>query len=229
MNSDSKIVLALDSKSVASSLDLIDKTKDYVAVYKLGLEYFLANGITGVNRIKDNYPDIKIFLDLKLHDIPNTVAGAAASIAVLEPTFLTVHAAGGQEMVKAAIAQLPRTHITAVTVLTSLDSTELIAMGLPRDASTLGVALAKRAADSGASAIVCSPHEVSEIRRAVGEVPILITPGVRPADSSPDDQKRVMTPSEAILHGANYVVIGRPITKAENPNEAAKAIFSSMK
>lgn len=229
MNDNSKIVLALDSKSVASSLDMIEKTKPYIAVYKLGLEFFLANGINGVNEIKSKYPDIKIFLDLKLHDIPNTVGGAAASIAILEPTFLTVHAAGGQEMVKAAIQQLPNTHITAVTVLTSLDSTELIAMGLPSDASTLGVALAKRAADSGASAIVCSPHEVSEIRKAVGQAPILITPGVRPADSSPDDQKRVMTPAEAISHGANFVVIGRPITKAESPYEASKAIFSSLK
>lgn len=228
MIDDSKIILALDSKSVESSLDMIGKTKDYVAVYKLGLEFYLSNGLEGVSAIQSEHPELRFFLDLKLHDIPNTVAEAASSIAPLAPTFLTVHASGGYEMVKAAVDRLPNTHITAVTVLTSLDSDELKQLGLPGDAISLAVALAKRAVVAGAGAIVCSPHEAAQIRSAVGNKVLLITPGVRPHDSSADDQKRVMTPVEAISQGANFVVIGRPITKAADPAKAAELIFSSM-
>lgn len=225
----SPIILALDSPDVASVLAMIDKTKNYVGVYKLGLEFFLSQGLSGVKQIQATHPDVKIFLDLKLHDIPNTVKGACESIASLNPYFLTVHASGGAEMINAASQTLPQTRITAVTVLTSIDAKGLKAMGLPEDPTELAVSLALNAVANGARAVVCSPLEVGEIKSALGDKAVLITPGVRLANSISDDQKRVMTPAQAIASGADYLVIGRPITGAADPNLAAAEIFASIK
>ena len=228
MNS-SPIILALDSADVDAVLSMVDKTKEYVGVYKLGLEFYLAQGLSGVAKIQQAHPEVKIFLDLKLHDIPNTVKGACKSIASLNPFILTVHASGGAEMIRAAAEVLPNTLIAAVTVLTSLDSAQLKVMGLPDDPTTLAVTLAKNAAENGARAIVCSPLEVAVIKAAVGDRAVLITPGVRMASSSSDDQKRVMTPAQAIAAGSDYLVIGRPITGATDPHLAAADIFASIK
>jgi orotidine-5'-phosphate decarboxylase len=176
--------------------------------------FFLTFGSAGVRAIKDS-TDSDIFLDLKLHDIPHTVSGAAKAVADLAPKYLTVHASGGSEMIKAAVQASPHTHITGVTVLTSLSEEEVSGLGFSANALTTAVGLAKIAVNAGAQAIVCSPLEIAAIRSAVGPMPAIITPGVRPADSiATDDQVRTMTPKAAIEKGANLVVIGRPITNS---------------
>ena len=208
------IVLAVDTPELATAIEWVKATQDYVSVFKLGLEFFLTFGNDGVKAIKD-VTDSDIFLDLKLHDIPHTVSGAATAVSHLAPRFLTVHASGGSVMIKAAVEASPRTHVTAVTILTSLSDEEVNKVGFGDNALNSAVGLAKLAVASGAGAIVCSPLEISAIRNAVGTSPIIITPGVRPADSSPtDDQIRTMTPEAAIASGANFVVIGRPITQS---------------
>lgn len=228
MSDKSPIILALDFPDPSSASKMIEATYDSISIYKLGLEFFLAHGIDGVRSIQRRFPDIDIFLDLKLHDIPNTVAGASSSIADLRPRFLTVHASGGAEMVRAAVAKLPSTSVTAVTVLTSLDTIELAELGFPTDSEAMAISLAKRAVDAGATSVVCSPLEAAALRRNLGDAVTIITPGVRPANSAKDDQHRVMTPAEAIVQGANFVVIGRPITGASNPTVAAEEIRTSL-
>lgn len=228
MNRISKIILALDATDISSVCSMIEQTKASIAVYKLGLEFYLFNGKAGVKEVQNRFPGIELFLDLKLHDIPNTVKQAANTVAELAPRFLTVHASGGAEMIKAAALSLPNTQVTAVTVLTSLDEAELGRMGLPTNSLKLAVDLALNATKNGARAVVCSPLEVATIRAAVGPEITLITPGVRPNSAAEDDQKRTASPQAAIESGANYVVIGRPITQSQNPASAAAEIYSSM-
>jgi orotidine-5'-phosphate decarboxylase len=162
-----------------------------------------------------------VFLDLKLHDIPNTVAGACRAVADLRPDFLTVHALGGPAMVGAAAAALPDCHVTAVTILTSMSEDDLSAVGLRGSPLDAVLRLAEMAVSAGARALVCSPLEVAAVRAAVGSGVVLITPGVRPADSAHGDQQRVATPAEALADGADLLVVGRPITAA--PDRAAAA------
>jgi orotidine-5'-phosphate decarboxylase len=208
------IVLAVDTPDLDIAKQWISATQESVSVYKLGLEFFLSFGQEGIRAIKSE-TDADIFLDLKLHDIPHTVEGAARAIANLSPRFLTVHASGGRAMVKAAVDAVPATDVTAVTILTSLSEEDLFEIGYSNPALESAVALAKMSVTAGAKAIVCSPLEISAIRSAVGPVPHIITPGVRPlSEVGSDDQKRTMTPKDAIAVGASYVVIGRPITKA---------------
>ena len=208
------IILAVDTSDFDTALAWIANTKSSVSVYKLGLEFYLNFGNAGVSRIIEE-TGAEIFLDLKLHDIPHTVAGAASAISHLAPKFLTVHASGGRAMVKAAADAVPEVSVTAVTILTSLSEGDLFEIGYASPALESAVALAKMAVSAGAKAIVCSPLETAAIRSAVGPDPIIITPGVRPlSEVGSDDQKRTMTPSDAIAQGANYVVIGRPITSA---------------
>ena len=208
------IILAVDTPDLDLAKKWVAATSDSISVVKLGLEFFLTFGHQGVISIK-NETDAKIFLDLKLHDIPHTVAGASRAVSGLSPDFLTVHAAGGAAMIKAATDALPNVHITAVTILTSLSFQDCQDIGFKDDPLSSAVGLAKVAVAAGARAIVSSPHEVSAIRTAVGKEPVIITPGVRPAlYSGSDDQKRTMTPAAAIQAGATYVVIGRPITQA---------------
>jgi orotidine-5'-phosphate decarboxylase len=210
------IVLAVDTPELATAIEWIKATQDYVAVFKLGLEFFLTFGSEGVKAIQ-SVTDSDIFLDLKLHDIPHTVSGAAKAVSNLAPRFLTVHASGGAAMIKAAVEASPKTHVTGVTILTSLSEEDVSHIGFKNNALDSAVGLAKIAVAAGAGAIVCSPLEIAAIRAAVGSTPIIITPGVRPADShSTDDQVRTMTPKAAISLGANLVVIGRPITQSWN-------------
>lgn len=208
------IILAVDTSDFDTALAWIENTKESVLVYKLGLEFYLNFGSAGVSKIIAE-TGAEIFLDLKLHDIPHTVAGAAKAISHLSPKFLTVHASGGRAMVNAAADAVPNVAVTAVTILTSLSEEDLFEIGYASPALESAVALAKMAVAAGAKALVCSPLETSAIRSAVGPDPIIITPGVRPlSEVGSDDQKRTMTPSDAIAQGANYVVIGRPITSA---------------
>jgi orotidine-5'-phosphate decarboxylase len=215
------IILAVDTSDFDTAISWIEATKESVSVYKLGLEFYLNFGAAGVANVVSR-TGAEIFLDLKLHDIPHTVSGAAKAIAQLQPKFLTVHASGGSAMVKAAADAVPNVSITAVTILTSLSESDLFEIGYASPALESAVALAKLAVNAGAKAIVCSPLETAAIRSALGDKPIIITPGVRPlTEVGSDDQVRTMTPSDAIAAGANYVVIGRPITKAWSDGAAA--------
>ena len=215
------IVLAVDTPDLKTAVEWVKATQESVSVFKLGLEFFLTFGSDGVKAIKD-VTDSDIFLDLKLHDIPHTVSGATKAIAHLAPKFLTVHASGGGAMIRAAVQAAPQTYITGVTILTSLSEDDVQQIGFSANALTSAVGLANLASQSGARAIVCSPLEIAAIRTAVGSQPIIITPGVRPADSTQsDDQVRTMTPAAAIQTGASLVVIGRPITQSWSQGSAA--------
>ena len=208
------IVLAVDTPELATAIEWVKATQDYISVYKLGLEFFLTFGSEGVKAIK-GVTDSDIFLDLKLHDIPHTVSGAAKAVSHLAPRYLTVHASGGVAMIKAAVDASPKTHVTGVTILTSLSEEDVSDIGYRDTALESAVGLAKIAVAGGAGAIVCSPLEIVAIRAVIGASPIIITPGVRPAESAVvDDQVRTMTPHAAIAAGASLVVIGRPITQS---------------
>jgi len=216
------IVLAVDTPDLDIAKQWVASTRESVSVYKLGLEFFLSFGHDGVRAIQSE-TDADIFLDLKLHDIPHTVEGAARAIAALSPKYLTVHASGGRAMIKAAVDAVPTTDVTAVTILTSLSEEDLFEIGYANAALESAVALAKMSVTAGARAIVCSPLEIVAIRSAVGPTPTIITPGVRPlSEAGSDDQKRTMTPKDAISAGASLVVIGRPITKSWS--QGAKAM-----
>jgi orotidine-5'-phosphate decarboxylase len=229
----SPIILAVDTRDLDIAKRWVEATRESVAVYKLGLEFFLTFGADGVSQIKSEF-GVDIFLDLKLHDIPNTVSSAAKAISELNPRFLTVHASGGGAMVRAAVEAVPHIDITAVTILTSLSEDDLFEIGYANHALESAVALADLSVRAGAKAIVSSPLEIAAIRSAIGPGPTIITPGVRPAGTSGgDDQVRTMTPAVAINAGATFVVIGRPITGAwvngaQAMSDAAKEIASSI-
>ncbi len=221
------IAVALDTMDLDAAARWALAVQPHVAVVKVGLELFCAHG-PDVAKVARGGSDIGLFLDLKLHDIPTTVAGAARSVSSLAPDYLTVHAAGGVDMVRAAVEAAPDVKIAAVTVLTSLDNAALAQIGIngpPLDAVRR---LAVLAVGAGARALVCSPHEVAAVRAEVGPAIILITPGVRPAGARADDQARVATPRQAIEDGADLVVIGRPITGAADPGAAAAAIAADL-
>lgn len=222
------IAVALDAPDLATLGNWSRAAGPYVSTLKVGLEVFLRDGWASVHAAREAAPECDIFLDLKLHDIPNTVAGAAKSVAGLAPTYLTVHASGGPAMVEAAAKALPDTKITAVTVLTSLDETDLASIGLAGPSGDAAVRLARLAVSAGARAIVCSPLEVAAIRAAVPADITLITPGVRPAGGDLGDQRRVATPQEAIAAGADLLVIGRPITGAADIASAAATIAADI-
>ena len=207
------IVLAVDTPDLQTAIEWVRATQEHISVFKLGLEFFLTFGADGVKAIQDE-TDSDIFLDLKLHDIPHTVSGAAKAVSQLKPKFLTVHASGGRAMVRAAAEAMPDTYITGVTILTSMSEADVIEVGFKSSALDSAVSLAKVAIAGGARAIVCSPLEIAAVRAAVGAEPLIITPGVRPLDmAGSDDQQRTMTPEDAIQTGASLVVIGRPITQ----------------
>lgn len=215
----SPIILAVDTDTVEVAHQWVDATRDYVGIYKVGLEFFLRFGRTGVEEIAKR-SGREIFLDLKLHDIPNTVAGAVRAVSALQPRFLTVHASGGNEMISAAVQAAGAIDITAVTILTSLSQENIEDIGFAGEISDVAMGLAARAREAGARAIVCSPHEIVAIRGVVGPGISIITPGIRLEDGG-DDQKRTMTPAQAIAAGANFLVIGRPITGAWREGAAA--------
>ena len=227
----SPIILALDTDSIATAESWVKATNKYVGTYKLGLEFFLTFGREGVTRIAE-LAERDIFLDLKLHDIPNTVAGAVRAVSELQPKFLTVHASGGSEMISAAVGEAGQTQITAVTILTSLSQADVTEIGFGGAINEIAAHLAKTSANAGAKAIVCSPFEIAAIRAAVGPHVSIITPGVR-LDSGNDDQKRTKTPAQAIADGADFIVVGRPITGAWKDGagameEAARVIAASL-
>jgi orotidine-5'-phosphate decarboxylase len=215
------IVLAVDTPDLQTAIQWVRATQEHISVFKLGLEFFLTFGADGVKAIQAE-TDSDIFLDLKLHDIPHTVSGAAKAVSELKPKFLTVHASGGRAMVRAAADAMPDTYITGVTILTSMSETDVAEVGFKSSALDSSVSLAKVAVAGGARAIVCSPLEITAVRTAMGAGPLIITPGVRPLDmTGSDDQKRTMTPEDAIQSGANLVVIGRPITQSWSDGASA--------
>jgi orotidine-5'-phosphate decarboxylase len=222
------IAVALDAPNLATLRAWAAATAPSVSTLKVGLETFLRDGRAAVATARAAAPEAAIFLDLKLHDIPATVGGAARALSDLEPDFLTVHAAGGAAMIEAAVAALPGTRITAVTILTSLSEAELVLLGWGEPVVELVQRLALVAVEAGARAIVCSPLEVSVVRAAVGADVVLITPGVRPVEAAAGDQARVATPVAAIAAGADLLVIGRPITAAPDPGAAAAAIAAEL-
>jgi orotidine-5'-phosphate decarboxylase len=228
MTGKAPIALALDTGDLNLAVKWATAVSSVVSIAKVGLELFCAEGAGAVEKIRAS-TDLDIFLDLKLHDIPATVAGAARSVAPLAPSYLTVHASGGPAMIAAAAAQLPDTKITAVTVLTSLADDDLAAIGLAGPPAEAVMRLATLAVESGARALVCSPQEVAMVRAAVGPAITLITPGVRPTDAASDDQARVATPAQAIANGADIIVIGRPITGAADPHVAAASIAAAIR
>lgn len=206
------IILALDTPNLELAQRWVECTEDYISAYKLGLEFFLTHGADGVRQIQNN-TDLDLFLDLKLHDIPNTVAKAALQVAELHPRFLTVHASGGSAMIEKAVAAVPASAITAVTILTSLSEDDLKEIGFAHNALDSAVGLAILAVKAGARAIVCSPLEIAAIANEIPKDVLIITPGVRALeDAGKDDQNRVMTPKKALEAGADFLVIGRPIT-----------------
>ena len=222
----SPIFVALDTQDVHRGAAIARDVRGIVAGVKLGLEFFCANGHEGVLRIAEH--QTQVFLDLKLHDIPNTVEKAVEALAPLEPAILTVHAAGGRAMMAAAKAAAPpRTKVVAVTVLTSLDQADLGSIGVEGSPSEQVRRLADLACESGLDGIVCSGAEVAAARAAWADG-FLVVPGVRPAGADIGDQKRVVTPAQAVADGASLLVIGRPITGAPDPARAAMDIAASL-
>jgi orotidine-5'-phosphate decarboxylase len=221
------VFVAVDTPDVAAARALVAAAAPHVGGVKLGLEFFCANGAAGVAAVMAGQ-QLPLFLDLKLHDIPNTVAGAIKSLASLAPAILTVHAAGGHAMLTAARAAAPAaTRVVAVTVLTSLDDADLAAAGVCDGAAAQALRLARLARGAGLDGIVCSPHEVAAVKSEWPDS-LLVVPGVRPAGSDVGDQKRVMTPAQARDAGAGVLVVGRPITAAPDPAAAAAAIAASL-
>jgi orotidine-5'-phosphate decarboxylase len=220
------IALALDAPDLDTMRTWALAASPFISTIKIGLETFYRDGARACDIVEET--DCDFFLDLKLHDIPNTVKGAAQALRRFGPRYLTVHAAGGPAMIEAATQELPDTLITAVTILTSLNDSELQRMGIETPGVETVVKLATVAVASGARAIVCSPHEVASVRAVVPAEIVLITPGVRPASSKADDQKRVSTPKQALSDGADLLVIGRPITAAPDIATAAREIAEGI-
>ncbi len=230
-----RIFCALDTPDAATAIAWADKLGDLVGGVKLGKEFFTANGPSGVMAVA--LTELPIFLDLKFHDIPNTVAAAVRATGVLRPAMLTIHAAGGAAMIHAAagaaqeIAEkfhFPKPKILAVTVLTSLGDEDMPGLGISRGVADQVMGLAELAHGAGADGIVCAPHEAAAMRGAFGPEFTLVTPGMRPAGSEIGDQKRVMTPKEALEAGADYLVIGRPLTGADDPAAALRNIAADI-
>ena len=221
------IAVALDAPDAETAARWAQAVTPHVAVVKVGLELFCRSGPSVVQSVR-GASGAALFLDLKLHDIPNTVAGAARSVARLKPTYLTVHAVGGAAMVRAAVDAAEGVTIAAVTVLTSADEATLDAVGLAGPALDAVRRLSVLAVGAGAGALVCSPHEVAAVRAEVGPGIVLITPGVRPVGTDAQDQARVATPEQALEDGADLLVIGRPITGAADPGAAAARIAAGL-
>jgi orotidine-5'-phosphate decarboxylase len=220
------VFVGLDTSDASEAAALARAVGPYVGGVKLGLQFFMANGPAGVRAIADT--GVPVFLDVKLHDIPNTVAGALKSLAALNLYMVNVHAGGGAAMLAAARAACaPATKLIAVTVLTSLDDGDVAAMGVDDGAAAQVTRLAGLAQAAGLDGVVCSPHEVAGLKAAWPDG-YFVVPGIRPAGIALGDQKRVMTPREALAAGATMLVIGRPITDAADPAAAAAAIAAEI-
>jgi orotidine-5'-phosphate decarboxylase len=228
VNSPAPIAVALDAPNLEVASRWAGLVTPHVSTVKIGLELYLWYGPEVVASIR-GASGVQVFLDLKLHDIPATVASAARAVARLRPRFLTVHAAGGPAMIRAAVEAAGGTPIAAVTALTSLHAEDLDAIGVAGTTADWVLRLAALAVDAGATALVCSPREVAAVRAEVGPDITLVTPGVRPAGTDAHDQARVATPEEALREGADLLVIGRAITGAPDPGAAAAAIAASLR
>lgn len=224
------LIVALDFPGEAEALALVDRIQPTRCRLKVGKELFTRCGPGLVQGLQGR--GFEVFLDLKFHDIPNTVAAACAAAADLGVWMVNLHCSGGERMIAAARERLERcAHrplLTGVTVLTSLDAGDLAAVGCPGDPAERVLRLAKLGQDAGLDGVVCSPREAAAVRAACGAGFVLVTPGVRPAGDSAGDQKRVMTPSQALAEGADYLVIGRPVTAAADPLAALDAIDRSL-
>ena len=221
------IFVALDTPRLEQALAIADAVREHAGGFKLGLEFFSAQGPAGVRRMASL--GLPIFLDLKLHDIPNTVANAVEALAMLEPAILTVHVGGGRAMLAAAKAAAPAaTKVVGVTVLTSLDESDLAATGVQSSPEAQVARLAELARASGIDGIVCSGAEVGRAKSAWRNG-FFVVPGIRPAGADVADQKRVVTPAQALEDGASVLVIGRPITGAADPAHAIAEIAGSLR
>lgn len=218
------VALALDAPDLNTACAWANAVNGIFSHIKVGLETYLRDGAVGVAEIRAAAPDCALFLDLKIHDIPNTMAGAARSVAVLEPDILTVHAAAGEAGIGAVAEALPETRVAAVTVLTSLGTLDLAQLGVSGTPEQVVMRWARLAVSAGARAIVSSAQEVSTLRALLGADPLLITPGIRPAGADHADQQRVVTPADAISAGSGLLVVGRPVTAAAEPRAAAMDI-----
>jgi orotidine-5'-phosphate decarboxylase len=227
---DPKIIVALDYANPADALNMVDQLDPKLCRVKVGKELFTRTGPSFVEQLVKR--DFQVFLDLKFHDIPNTVAGACAAAADLGVWMVNVHASGGRRMMEAAKARLERCsnppHLIAVTVLTSLTQTDIAEIGYRGEPAENVLSLAKLTHESGLDGIVCSPLEAGLVRKEIAKDFLLVTPGVRPLSAKKDDQQRVMTPVDALRVGSNYLVIGRPITAAEDPLASLQAIQSEI-
>jgi orotidine-5'-phosphate decarboxylase len=222
------VAVALDAPDLETAARWADLVTPHVSTVKIGLELYLRYGPTVVASIR-GASGVRVFLDLKLHDIPATVAGAARAVARLRPDILTVHGSGGPDVIRAAVEAAPDTKIAAVTVLTSLNQAQLERIGVSGSVRDSVLRLASLAVEAGARGLVCSPREVAAVRAEVGPDITLITPGVRPAGADAHDQARVATPEEALRSGSDLLVIGRPITAAPDPGAAAAALAASLR
>lgn len=227
----SRIIVAVDRMTLSDAHADMKRVGPRLAFVKLGLEFFVANGPQGVRAVAGPLP---LFLDLKLHDIPNTVAGGVRAACGVSPRFLTIHTAGGETMMRAAAeaakaAGSSRPMLLGITVLTSLDEADLKAVGQGGPLRDQVRRLAALAQKSGLDGVVCSPHELEALRGECGRDFLLVTPGIRPAATGADDQKRAMAPADAIRRGADYLVIGRPITQADDPAAALARIVDEIK
>jgi orotidine-5'-phosphate decarboxylase len=220
-----RLIVALDLPSLDEALHLADRIAPHIGLLKIGLELFSRCGPDGVQLLAQRAP---IMLDLKLHDIPVTVARAARAIADLDVAMATIHAEGGSKMMRHAADAAPQLKLLGVTVLTSLDQAALAEVGLDQDIRDIVAKRASLAVSSGCAGVVASPREASLLRRLLGPGPLIVTPGIRPAGTSNGDQKRTATPRAAIASGVDHVVIGRPIRDAPDPVEAIKSIVDDI-
>ncbi|MCB1558143.1 MAG: orotidine-5'-phosphate decarboxylase [Alphaproteobacteria bacterium] len=232
-----KIYCAIDTPDLSKAVFLSCAVVEAGCGLKLGLEFFSSHGESGVQSIRNACPDAPIFLDLKFHDIPNTVAGALRAVTRLGIAYVNVHASGGSSMMRFGLDALREESVTlgvdapkllAVTVLTSMDENEISNVGQSLPIEDQVLRLAKLTKECGLDGVVCSAKEISFLRQNLGQDFVLMVPGVRPAGSDLGDQKRVLTPREAIDRGASHLVIGRPITQADDPAKAAADILSSL-
>ncbi|WP_438380979.1 orotidine-5'-phosphate decarboxylase [Asaia sp. BMEF1] len=227
-----RLIAALDTQDLDQARDWAKKLDGTVDAIKLGMEFTYAQGLSAVRSVAG---ERTLFLDLKLHDIPNTVAKGLTSLAPLGASLLTIHASGGSAMIRAARqaidAAYPPLHrpvLLAVTVLTSLDEAALHEIGIPTTPREQVVRLGRLAMTAGADGLVCSAEEIAPLRDALGEAPVLVVPGIRPTGSDANDQKRIMTPRQAAQAGADWIVVGRPITLAADPAAAAASIQAEL-
>lgn len=233
MTAANPVFVSIDTTAVDTARTLAQGLAGLVGGVKLGLEFFVAQGPAGVRAVLGGDSEVPFFLDLKLHDIPNTVAGGVRAALPLTPAFMTIHTSGGPAMMRAAAeaaaaggAKRPR--ILGVTVLTSLDDGDLGAVGQSTPVAGQVERLARLARDCGLDGVVCSPNEVAALRAACGPDFILMVPGIRPAWAAVNDQKRIMTPAQAMAAGASHLVIGRPITAEPDPADAARRINAEL-